>query len=185
MLVGAALDAELDLAVVDLVFGDLGALLGDENLADGPVGIGEVRLRLAFGADAHAGADHVDLLGEQGGDDAVPVHRLVFHGKAHLLGDPVHGVDVEPGGLAGFVHVGERRIVGVDAVDEVLAGGQGGGGKSDGEQQSSEPTKSNPFHFFLTEGWAWSNLHLKPDRKTQDDSGSGRSGSPADSKPFS
>ena len=67
----------------------------------------------------------------------------------------------------------------------LIAGGQGGGGKSDGEQQSSEPTKSNPFHFFLTEGWAWSNLHLKPDRKTQDDSGSGRSGSPADSKPFS
>ena len=49
MFVGAALDAEFDLAVVDLVFGDLGALLGDENLADGPVGIGEIRLRLAFG----------------------------------------------------------------------------------------------------------------------------------------
>ena len=48
MFVGAALDAEFDLAVVDLVFGDLGALLGDENLADGPVGIGEVRLRLAL-----------------------------------------------------------------------------------------------------------------------------------------
>ena len=34
MFVGAALDAEFDLAVVDLVFGDLGALLGDENLAE-------------------------------------------------------------------------------------------------------------------------------------------------------
>ena len=48
MFVGAALDAELDLAVVDLVFGNLGALLGDENLADGPVSR-RSRLSLAFG----------------------------------------------------------------------------------------------------------------------------------------
>ena len=148
MLVGAALDAELDLAVVNLILGQLGPLLDDENLADGPVGIGEVGLRLTFGADAHAGAHHVDFLGEQGGDDAVPVHRLVLDGEAHLLGDPVHGIDVEAGGLAGFVHIRERRVVGVDAVDEMLVRGHGRRSHADGEEESPEPEKRIPFHFF-------------------------------------
>jgi len=40
--------------------------------------------------------------------------------ETQLVGDPVQGVNVESGGLAVLAHERERRVVGVETVDENL-----------------------------------------------------------------
>ena len=117
MFVGAALHAELGLAL-DGLFRRKGGVGRHENdLLNGVVRFGEGHHGRTLGGNAHARADHVDLLVHERGDEAVPVHGLMGDFKAHVLGDPVHGIHVEAGGLAVFADVGERGIVGVDAVD--------------------------------------------------------------------
>ena len=146
MFVGAALHAELGGAVDGLIGGELGIGGNENDLLDGVVGFGEGDHGGAFGGNAHAGADHVDLLVHEGGHDAVPVHGLMRDFKAHVLGDPVHGVHVEAGGFAVFADVGEGRIVGVDAVDvgfRLSAGGHA-------EHGEGRKEAGKTFHVSLT-----------------------------------
>ena len=72
----------------------------------------------------------------------------MLHFEAHGLGDPVHGFHVEAGGLAVFTHVGEGRVVGIDAVDV----GLGLGGHSHAEHGEGGEHKRKTFHGFLTVG---------------------------------
>ena len=142
---GASLHAQLQaLGGEDLLRGELGVLGHQEDAGHLPVGLGEVHLLAALVGDAHAGADHVDLLGNKGRNNAVPCHGLVLDLEAHLFGDPVEAVNVEAGGLAGlFVNIGERRIVGINAVDIGFLGK----GRCRTEDQAQKGKCQNTFHY--------------------------------------
>ena len=132
---GAALDAELDFLGENVLRSQLGVLLRDKDGGHMPVGIREADLGFALFRDAHAGVDHIDLFGLKCRNDAVPGHGLMSDGDAHGFGDPVKGINVKAGRLARFfVDVGERRVVGVNAVDVRLLS-KGLTGKSQDRQQ--------------------------------------------------
>ena len=140
---GAALHAQLDGLGQDVGRGQLGVGRHQEHAGDFPVRIGKVHHLAAFLGDAHAGGDHVDLLVGKGQHDAVPGHGLVDDLEAHGLGDPVHGIDIEAGGLAGlFIDIGKRRIVGVDTVDVGLLGK----GRHGGQQAEQQGANKKFFH---------------------------------------
>jgi hypothetical protein len=50
-------------------------------------------------------------------NDAVPIHRLMLHLEALILGNPVQRLDVKPVRNAVLVHKSKRRKVRIDAVD--------------------------------------------------------------------
>ena len=136
---GAALHAELDFFAQNIGRSQLGIGGHNKHARNRPVGVGELHNLGALRGDAHAGVNHVDLLGEQGGDDAVPCHGLVNHFKSHGLGYPVHGIHVKTSGLASFfIHVGKGRIVGVNAVHIGLFGKCGHGGQHGGQQGADD-----------------------------------------------
>ena len=143
MLVGAALHAQAIFALQDLIGGQGRILARDNHFGNGEVGVGESYGGGPFRRNAHARAHHVDLLAQQGGNDAVPVHGLMLDLEAHLLGDPVHRVHVEARGLAVLAHIGKGRIVGVDAVD--IGFGRGRNGGAQGKSQSGETQR----HFMM------------------------------------
>src|SRR3546814_2001340 len=85
---------------------------------------------LALVLDGDAGERDVDLLGLQGGNDAVEVHRLQRVGDADLLGDGIPHVDVEADVLVALLEL-EGNEGGIRGDDEVggaagLAGGRDG-----------------------------------------------------------
>ena len=139
----AALHAQLDLLAQDVFRRQLGIGGHQKNTRNGPVGIGELHHLGAFRRDAHAGADHVDLFCQQGRNNAVPGHGFMGDFHAHGLGDPVQGIHVKTGGLAGlFIHVGKGRVVGVNAVYVALFGKGGHGG----QQRSQQCADKKFFH---------------------------------------
>ena len=102
---GGVLSADLDvLTLIDqaeeLVDGlNRGALGNDDDLHAGGVALGEADGLEALVGDGHAGHAHVDLAGDDGGDDGVKVHVLNVELHAELVGDEAgdDGVDADDG----------------------------------------------------------------------------------------
>ncbi|MCY1179610.1 hypothetical protein D9M73_200190 [compost metagenome] len=128
-------------------------LLADQQgLADDDEGIGEVDAQVALLGQGHAAADHVELVGQQGRDDAVVAGGDQFQLDAHGLGHGFEQVDFEADDLTALVghfegHVGrvhaDAQGAALDCIIDhagVRQAGQGAGG----EQQRREKL----FHSF-------------------------------------
>ena len=97
-----------------------------DGLSDDDVGIREVDLQVALLGDGHAAHDDVELLGDQGRDDAVPGgvdrHELDPHGFGHLFGH----IDVESDEISLFVGHFKWQVTGFEtdpqlpALDDVI-----------------------------------------------------------------
>ncbi len=120
---GAHLSADHLLAQV--VHGDVGALLDDNHLYAGGVGVGKVHLGQTVLADGDAGHGDVALAvlnGQQGGVKAHVVHHQL---QAQLVGDSLGHLYVNADGIAGVVQHLIGRELGVGGHMQ-LAGLYGG-----------------------------------------------------------
>ncbi|MGM4838975.1 hypothetical protein NBA59_22915 [Salmonella sp. NW1263] len=139
---GAELGGDAVLLVVQvLVRLDLARqfLADQQGLADYDEGFAEIQAQVAFLGQGHAAADDVELVGQQGRDDAVVGGGNSLELDAHGLGHGLEDIDFEADDLAALVGHLERHVGRVHAhpqgatLDRVVDGA--GLGASDRDQR--------------------------------------------------
>ena len=85
-------------------------LANQQGLANDDKGLGEVQAQVAFLGQGHARANHVELVGQQGRDDAVIAGGHQLQLDAHGLGHGFQQVDFEADDLTALVGHFERHI---------------------------------------------------------------------------
>ncbi|MNZ85558.1 hypothetical protein D3C78_1043540 [compost metagenome] len=146
---GAELGGDAVLLVVQvLVRLDLARqfLADQQGLANHDEGFAEVQAQVAFLGQGHAAADHVELVGQQGRDDAVIGRGYRLELDAHGLGHGFEDIDFEADDLATLVGHLERHVGRVHAhpqgaaldrvIDRARLGRRHGDQGGDTDQQS-------------------------------------------------
>ncbi|ENN88377.1 hypothetical protein RHSP_75992 [Rhizobium freirei PRF 81] len=127
--------------------GDLAIGRNHQQKAAVVVAIGKVDDLLAFVLDGDARKADIDLLGLQGRNDAVKVHRLKRVADADILGDGIPQVDIEADILVALLEF-ERHEGCVGGDDQILglnvAEGDGGGEDADQQMTNTHFHGSSP-----------------------------------------